>query len=467
MVRMSRYTHVFDLDDAVALYHSLRMKPVYLKKDTYEDLQAWLVSPFCNEYDDAPDNLRNEVSELAKYKVLNHSEEDDDKILQFVKSRIPAPAINVCYMITSEQCNLACKYCFLGNNDKEKRSNFVLENMTKETADKAIEFFIRQIKNSGLDNDDNKPVIIFYGGEPLVKYDVLIYIAEKINSLRESEACIKNAEMSMVSNGLLLTEERALKLRELGVSIAISVDGFTAEANAMRVDVAGNNVFSKILNTLDMCKRIGIDVSLSVTLSEETIKDTKDILELVDKYGVKAFGFNIMMSDENFVVPQEYNEKASQFIIDEFVELRKRGIYEDRIMRKLKAFSKSKVYFSDCAATGGGQIVIAPNGQVGICHGCLHNKQYFVSNVDDLDFDATKDKDFIEWSQLTPINKDECQDCSALGICGGGCPINAMHLKKGNTIHNLDERFCTHSKLTLEFLIKDLYRIIKEGQANG
>ena len=294
-----------------------------------------------------------------------------------------------------------------------------------------------------------------------------MYIAEKVNSLRDKEVCLKNAELSMVSNGLLLTEERALKLKGLGVSIAISVDGFTAEANAMRVDVAGNNVFSKILATLDMCKRIGVDISLSVTLSEETIKNTKDILELVDKYGVRSFGFNIMMSDENFIVPQEYNEKASQFIIDEFVELRKRGIYEDRIMRKLKAFSKSQIYFSDCAATGGGQIVIAPNGQVGICHGCLHNKQYFVSNVDDLEFDATKDEDFVEWSQLTPINKDECQDCPALGICGGGCPINAMHLKKGNTIHNLDERFCTHSKLTLEFLIKDLYRIIKEGQANG
>ena len=84
-------------------------------------------------------------------------------------------------------------------------------------------------------------------------------------------------------------------------------------------------------------------------------------------------------------------------------------------------------------------------------------------SFDDANFDATKHKDFIEWSQLTPINKDECQDCVALGICGGGCPINAMHLKKGNTIHDLDERFCTHSKLTLDFLIKDLYRIIKEG----
>ena len=463
MVRLSRYTHIFDLGDSVALYHSLRMKPVYLKKDAYEGLQAWLVGTFCTNYSDAPEKLKATVDELVKYKILNHSEEDDDKVLQFVRSRIPSPAINVCYMITSEQCNLACKYCFLGNNDECKRNNFLLENMSKETADKAVDFFINQIKLSGLDFEDNKPAIIFYGGEPLVNYDVLVYIAEKINSLRDVEKCVKNMELSMVSNGLLLTEERAQKLKQLGVSIAISVDGFTEEANSMRVDVAGNNVFNKILKTLDMCKNLGVDVSLSVTLSEETIKDTKAILELVDKYGVTSFGFNIMMSDENFVVAQEYNEKAAQFILDEFVELRKRGIYEDRIMRKLKSFTKSQVYFSDCAATGGGQIVIAPNGQVGICHGCLHNKQYFVSNVDNKDFDASKHKDFIEWSQLTPVNKEECQDCAALGICGGGCPINAMHLKKGNTIHDLDERFCTHSKLTLDFLIKDLYRIISEG----
>lgn len=366
MVRLSRYTHTFDLGDSVALYHSLRMKPVYLKKDAYEGLQAWLVGSFCTDYSDAPEELKATVDELVKYKILNHSEEDDDKVLQFVRSRIPSPAINVCYMITSEQCNLACKYCFLGNNDECKRSNFSLENMSKETADKAIDFFINQIKLSCLDFEDNKPAIIFYGGEPLVNYDVLVYIAEKINALRDVEKCVKNMELSMVSNGLLLTEERALKLKELGVAIAISVDGFTKEANSMRVDVAGNNVFNKILKTLDMCKNIGVDVSLSVTLSEETIKNTKAILELVDKYGVTSFGFNIMMSDENFVVPQEYNEKAAQFILDEFVELRKLGIYEDRIMRKLKSFTKSQVYFSDCAATGGGQIVIAPNGQVGI-----------------------------------------------------------------------------------------------------
>ena len=468
MVNLSRFTHKYDLGDAVALYHSLRMKPVYLTREAFEGLQGWLASPFCDSIENAPETIKAEVAELAKYKILTKAEDEDEKVLAFVKSKIPAPAINVCYMILSEQCNLACKYCFLGNNDREKRIQFLSDDMTRDTADKAIEFFIRQIKNSGLDFEDNNPSVIFYGGEPMVNYPVLVYIAEKLNSLRSIEKCIKNVEMSMVTNGLLLNEERILKLKELGVSIAISVDGFTEETNNMRVDTGGRPVFSRILKTLDLCKRLGVDVSLSVTLSEDTIKDTQNILNLVDNYGIKAFGFNIMMSSENFVLPESYNEAAAQFILDEFVELRKKGIYEDRIMRKLKAFTKAQVYFSDCAATAGGQIVVAPNGQVGICHGCLYNKQYFVSDINDESFDATKDPNFIEWSQLTPVNHEECLDCPALGICGGGCPVNAMHLKPGNTIHSIDERFCAHSIKTLEFFIQDLYRIISEGKkANG
>lgn len=464
MVKLSRYAHTFELDGAVAMYHSLRMKPVYLNRESYENLQAWLASSFYNTLDDAPEKIKNEVNELAKYKILTKSDDEDDKVLAFVKSKIPRPMINVCYMILSEQCNLACKYCFLGNNSEEKRSQFVLESMTKETANKAIEFFVRQQKLSGLDKfEDNKPVIIFYGGEPLVNYDVLVYIATKINELRDIEPCLKHTELSMVTNGLLLNDERIFKLKELGVAIGISVDGFTEEANKNRVDLADNIVFDKILKTLDRCKELGANASLSVTLSEDTIKNKDDILDLVDNYGVHSFGFNIMMSSENFVLPESYNVAAAQFILDEFVELRKRGIYEDRIMRKLKAFSEAQMYFSDCAATAGGQIVVAPNGRVGICHGCLHDKKYFVADIWDDKFDATKDEDYIEWSQLTPINKAECQDCPALGICGGGCPINAMNLKKGNTIHDLDERFCVHSKMTLDFLIKDLYRIIMEG----
>lgn len=457
MVKFSRFTHIYDLGDSVALYHSLRMKPVYLLKNDYQSLQDWMAS----SAECIPSNL-NFISDLFKYKIIIHSDAEDEKVLQFVKSRIPRPAISVCYLITSEQCNLACKYCFLGNNDRRKRQEFLTDNMTIETSDAAIDFFIDQIKKSGIDPEINKPALIFYGGEPLVNYPIVEHVADRINKLRAVEPCIKNLEMSMVTNGLLLNESRLTRLHELGVAIAISLDGFTAAANEMRVDTNGKPVFNKILNTLDICENLGINISLSVTLSEETIKDTKSILKLISDYNIKGFGFNILMSSDTFVVPDEYNEKAAQFIIDEFIELRKLGIYEDRIMRKLKSFMRSQIYFSDCAATSGSQIVIAPNGQVGICHGCLYNKKYFVTNISDKTFDAATNESFIEWSQLTPINRDACLTCPALGICGGGCPINATYLKPSNTIHSVDERFCVHALKTLDFFIKDLYRIMKE-----
>ena len=462
MVKLSRYTHEYDLGEVKALYHSLRMKPVFLKNGTYEDLQEWLASPYCLSVEDAPDNIRAEVAELAKYKILTKTDDEDDRVLDFVRSKVPKPEICICYFILSEQCNLACKYCFLGNNDCDKRSNFLLENMTQETAEQAIKFYVQQMHKTCSDLENTKATFIFYGGEPLMNFPVLEYVATRVNELRDSEPALKNAELSMVSNGLLLTEERILRLKELGVSIAISIDGFNDESNKMRVDVAGNPVFHKILKTLDLCKSLGVPVSLSVTLSEETIKSTTDVLKLIDEYGIKGLGFNIMMSSESFVLPDSYNEAASQFIIDEFVELRNRGIYEDRMMRKLKSFTKAQVYFSDCGATAGGQLVVAPNGRVGICHGCLYNKQYFVTDIYNEDWNAQEDPTFIEWSQLTPVNRDECQECEALGICGGGCPINAMNSKPGNTIHSMDERFCVHAKKTLNFMINDLYRIISE-----
>lgn len=463
MIRLSRFAHEFEMDDgSVALYHSLRMKPVYLSREAFESLQAWLASSFCNAFEDAPSAIYNEVLELKKWKILSRNEGEDEKVLEFIKSQIPEPAISVCYMILSEQCNLACKYCFLGNNDQEKRSHFSLQNMSAETADKAIAFFLRQLNNSGLDFEKEKAVVIFYGGEPLVNYPILVHIAEKLIQLQKTEHCLKNLEMSMVTNGLLLDDKKIQKLKALGVGVAISVDGFTEQENAMRVDQGGKTVFNKILEKIARCQALGLNITLSVTLSEETIKNRENIIRLLRQYNIGALGFNIMMSSDTFVLPDSYSDAAARYIIDEFVQLRELGIYEDRIMRKLDAFSKAKVYFSDCAATSGGQIVIAPDGQIGICHGCLQDKKYFVSDVDDETFDCKSNATYIEWSQLTPVNHEECLDCPALGICGGGCPLNAMYLKKGNTIHSIDTRFCSHAKMTLDFLIHDLYRAVRE-----
>lgn len=463
MISVSRFTKGFDIDDTIALYHSLRMKPVYVQKAQYYQLLGFLNNTQPTSLDEFPPTLIQIATELRKCKILTLKETEDDEVLQFVRAKIPTPSVNVCYFILSEQCNLACKYCFLGNNDPERRKKFSSKKMSKETAEQALLYFIRQIKLSGNQNPENKPTIIFYGGEPLLNFEVLEYVVLRIQELSNIEPCIKNIDLSVVTNGLLLDEYKLKRLKELCVSIAISIDGCSEEANEQRIDIAGKPTFPKVIKVLDLAKKLETSIALSVTLTEKTIRDKNKILELISAYNIKGFGFNILMSNETFTLSDEYNNNAADFIIDVFRDLRELGIYEDRIMRKLKSFSKAQVYFSDCAATAGSQIVITPDGRVGICHGCIAERQYFDSSIYDVSFNVNTAALFVEWSQLTPVNRNECLSCEALGICGGGCPINALHCKHGNSIYSLDERFCVHAKKTLEFFIRDLYRIIKKS----
>ena len=92
-----------------------------------------------------------------------------------------------------------------------------------------------------------------------------------------------------------------------------------------------------------------------------------------------------------------------------------KNIFEDRIMRKVDAFVDGKIYPFDCGASGGGQIVIAPDGDVGVCHGYLGDRKYFCTNIHDITFDPTKDPVFLEWSKRSPLNLDACKTCPALG----------------------------------------------------
>ena len=451
----SKYGFAFHVGNDVALYNSLRMKPIYLSDNKFKKIKE-----IVDKNVKLSQDLKCEIDELIKYKILV-KEGDDEKILNFVKSVIPQPQINVCYFILSEQCNLACKYCFLGNNNQEKRKRFKKENMSKQTAMDGILFFIKQLESANFD-ENSKPTILFYGGEPLLNFETLVFIVNKINELKKSCKVLEKVEFDLVTNGLLLNKQRLLKLNELGVNIGISIDGCNNETNKMRVDIGGNFVFEKIIQKLDLAKSLGVPVSLSVTLTQDSIKNKKDMLELVKKYNIKGFGFNILMSDKN--ISDLHYQKTSEFLIEMFKELRKLGIYEDRMMRKVKSFAKSSVYFSDCAATSGRQIVIAANGDVGICQGCLYDRKYFVTNILDENFNPTTNEIWQRFRHLSPPEKNECQECEALGICGGGCPISAANEKVGNTIDSLDRRFCIHAKESLKFLISDLHRIVIKGE---
>jgi len=129
-------------------------------------------------------------------------------------------------------------------------------------------------------------------------------------------------------------------------------------------------------------------------------------------------------------------------------------------MRKVNSFSSQKIHPYDCAASGSRQIVIAPDGQVGICHGYIGSRKHFVGTVFDNDLIVEDTLTYKDWKKRSPITMKQCQSCVALGTCGGGCPCDA-EISKGS-IWELDERFCVHAKMTIDWIIKDLWSRVKD-----
>lgn len=450
---LSRYAHFFEQKPVVACYHSLRMMPVYIpdtllpivrKFEEGADLQDLL--QFVSLKDQ--ETFLRAVDALENAKVLIQDPIEDEKTIDYFVGLLGNPYPHLAYFILTEKCNFCCSYCFVKNNNP-------LGNMTEEVALKGLDFFCRLIAKDP-EQFDLEKTIVFYGGEPLLNWSVFEVLLNKIKDYTESGKLPQETTLNLVTNGSLLNHEIAKKLKEHNVQVSISIDGDDSATNSSRVYANGEPVYQDIKRGFQICKEAGMDIGASCTLSEASIHDFDTTLRvLLDECGVTNLGLNLMISGEE-KMNDGYNERAAKFILDAFQVFRKRGVYEDRIMRKASSFIENKVWPFDCGATGGNQIVIAPDGDIGVCHGFVGEKKYFPTSVYDNDFDISNDKDFREWSMRSPLNMPECQDCPALGICGGGCPYQS-ELEMGS-IWALDKRFCVHAKMTLEWLIWDLFK---------
>lgn len=456
----SRFAHKITNGDTVAYFNSLRLRPVFLPASVASEVESAFPWPSRDVHLTTGNAESNQdaVNALRENKVLVDSPEYDDKVLNYVLSTIHPPYIQIAYFILSDRCNFGCKYCFVLN---DMPASYHQQHMPMEVGMKGLRMFADLISRNPARFDEEKS-IIFYGGEPLLNKPVLKALIEKIQEMKAAKRLPEKLTTSIVTNGSLITPELADFFKQHGIGVGISLDGDAAATDSCRCYADGRPVFPDVMKAIDTCKKADVNLSLSVTLTERSVTDFDTTLKTLLDIQPNGIGFNMIVTDKHFAVPDWYNEKVSACMVRAFEEFRQRGIPEDRIMRKATAFSESRVYPFDCGATGGNQIVVAPDGRVGICHGYLAERKYFVTDVDDTAFDPQTDPVYQEWAKRTPLRTPECQACPALGICGGGCPMHAE--KNTGSLWGLDSRFCIHAKATLDWLIWDVYNHMeKEG----
>ena len=452
--RLSRWARFFRFEGGGIYYHSLLKNAVFLLQQEYILVEKFLSDQRGSSF------VQNIIKELIQTEILISDNQNEDEILSHLKKDIPAPYVGIMQLIVANTCNLACRYCFEGTGqDIRQRSKEIGQDqfMSKETVKQALVFFSRQMRKISSYFPQEKE-IIFYGGEPLLNMPAIETTVEESLKMQTEGLLPPKMSFSMVTNGTLITKETARRLKALNINVSISLDGADAESNVNRIDHAGQHAFSKIVSGIKNAQSEGLHFGLSVTITEETMKRQEEFIDFIIRNGITDISFNILFG----VNDPAYFRKASSFIIDFYRKTKKYGIREDRILRKIDALSSSCFYYHDCAALSGNQIIVLPNGDVGLCQGAINTNEFIIGKVSDDHLSVSENSLVHEWLQNTPVNKKECMECPAIAICGGGCPINARLNSPDHSLLSLDSRFCVHTKDTLEFLLQEMARMIQD-----
>jgi len=172
------------------------------------------------------------------------------------------------HIILTELCNSKCKYCYEKsmnefNNGLEKKFQFDFSapSTSKIDLNKLKKFILK----------DKNPMIIFYGGEPLLEIEKI----KKIINLFKNT----NVKFRMQTNAKLLNELPINYLKKIG-KILVSIDGNEKLTNHNR----GKGTYELVLKNLKKAKQQGYrgEIVARMTISQEFPKispQTKHLLK--------------------------------------------------------------------------------------------------------------------------------------------------------------------------------------------
>lgn len=179
----------------------------------------------------------------------------------------------------TEQCNLRCKYCF--TNGKTNRE------ISLKTAKDTIDWLVKP-ETCG----DAKSVnVSFWGGEPLLKFNLIKQIVEYGKEVTEKTGV--HITWGMTTNVTLCTSEVCEWAKRNNIGMLFSVDGTRENHDKYRPLANGKGSYDLVEKGIDNVIKAGLNVCLRFTLAPDTVKDLyNDIKWYMDNKNIYSFHFS-------------------------------------------------------------------------------------------------------------------------------------------------------------------------------
>ena len=359
------------------------------------------------------------------------------------------PDIYAMKLIVTSRCNLACRYCFV-KEDASVSTNVSPRDMDDGIVDKSLASFAEQLRISSRQSG----IINIYGGEPLLVPHTVRRITKELERMRGAGAFDRPVELVLETNGTCLGSSMATDLAKAGATVVVSIDGPSVIHDHSRPMLDGRGSLAASVRGFRRARAAGAVAVVSGVLGHHNIDHLEEVVRFVrTELECTSLGINMQhpRSDGTIVDPIDNKTLASAYV--SLLELGSHyGVYIEQAFRRVRPFVEETRRSRDCPSAGC-RVVVRPDGMVSVCEAMSMNTDSCVGSVDTWSSGVAGSM-FSEWYNRTVDRLETCRGCPAAGLCGAGCPYNALVLH-GN-IGNVDQRFCSICHAALMWCIRTL-----------
>lgn len=260
----------------------------------------------------------------------------------------------------------------------------------------------------------------FSGGEPLVRKDLEVLVAESRKLGYYS---------NLITSGIGMDEARLAALKEAGLDhVQISFQASSQEVNDY---IGGAKTFEKKLEMARLIKQYDYPMVLNVVLHRHNIDDIASILDMaetleadyVELANTQYYGW--ALRNRSYLLPSleqvEHAKAVSQ-------------AYQTRLQGQMRILYVIPDYYANrpkpCMAGWGALFMaIAPNGKALPCHAAGQIPGFTFPNVQDMDLRSIwYDSDIFNAFRGDDWMREPCRSCPEKEKDFGGCRCQAFQL---------------------------------------
>jgi MoaA/NifB/PqqE/SkfB family radical SAM enzyme len=307
-------------------------------------------------------------------------------------------------ILLTRHCNLNCSYCNIVDNSRKSELGY-------NDWCKAFDNIINVL---------GAKFLALYGGEPLVKFDLLCELIRYL-SLKYPEI-----DHTVISNSILLTPDRAKELVRAGLkSWTVSADSLS---NANARDNAG-------FKALELFRLLGVkDLAVSITIHKKNLHEVVDLVRYVNSQGYWAL-FDIIHFDKGGYTFSPKPEKCPEYVLtmEDAPQLQKIAhelttMYykEDALIHQLPEFFNyvANPYYSierNWMCSYPAWITVDSNGYMMCCEDWSPSNTY--------SHNITEITDQEKWDKFVEVWKKDVSKCK--GCLWSGHLLSEIALKAG------------------------------------